>query len=59
MLIHENPRANKIYHKTMPINSVITIEPGIYDVSLGGVRVEDTIVLTKTGCNVLTAKVPK
>jgi Xaa-Pro aminopeptidase len=59
LLIHENPRANKIYHKPLPVNSLVTIEPGIYDSSIGGVRVEDTIVLTANGCKVLTSKSPK
>jgi Xaa-Pro aminopeptidase len=56
MLIHENPRINKIYHKPLLENSVVTIEPGIYDPSIGGVRVEDTIVVTRNGAKVLTSK---
>jgi Xaa-Pro aminopeptidase len=59
LLIHENPRINKIYHKPLPVNSVVTIEPGIYDSSIGGIRVEDTVIVTKTGCKVLTSKSPK
>jgi Xaa-Pro aminopeptidase len=58
-LIHENPRINKIYHKSLPINSVVTIEPGIYNSKIGGVRIEDTILITKNGCKVLTSKSPK
>ena len=37
---------------------VITIEPGIYLPQWGGVRIEDDILVTKDGCEVLTS-VPK
>jgi Xaa-Pro aminopeptidase len=59
MLIHEEPRNKATNHQPLPANAVVTIEPGIYDVSVGGVRVEDTVVITKTGCRVLTHKAVK
>lgn len=35
-------------------NMCVTLEPGIYIPGLGGVRLEDTVVLTKDGCKALT-----
>ena len=32
----------------------ITIEPGVYIEGLAGIRIEDTVLVTKTGCEVLT-----
>jgi len=37
---------------------VLTIEPGIYIPNLGGVRIEDMVLVTKTGKQILT-KSPK
>jgi Xaa-Pro aminopeptidase len=57
--IHENPRANKTYTGKLVENCVVTVEPGIYDQQICGVRIEDSIVITKNGCKVLTSKCPK
>jgi Xaa-Pro aminopeptidase len=52
--IHEPPRIAKAGAELLQPGMVITIEPGAYIAGRGGVRIEDMVVVTKTGCEVLT-----
>ncbi|MCX8023221.1 MAG: aminopeptidase P family protein [Syntrophorhabdaceae bacterium] len=52
--VHESPSINSLSDGLLEENMVITIEPGIYLPNLGGVRVEDMVLITETGAKVLT-----
>ena len=49
--IHEYPRLQKV---TLKDRQVLTVEPGLYFPGLGGVRLEDVVLVTKTGCRILS-----
>jgi Xaa-Pro aminopeptidase len=51
--IHEAPRVSDLDVELVE-GDVITIEPGLYHPELGGVRIEDTVVVTADGCRNLT-----
>lgn len=52
--IHEAPRIGRRQETPLLPGMVITIEPGAYFEGFGGCRIEDTIVVTSSGCEVLT-----
>ncbi len=52
--IHEPPRLGRRDKTRLEAGMAITIEPGVYMEGWGGIRIEDTILVTAAGCEILT-----
>jgi len=52
--IHESPRVGAGQTTKLQAGMVVTIEPGIYLAGQFGIRIEDMVAVTRTGCQVLT-----
>ena len=52
--IHEAPRVGSSSDATLAAGQVVTVEPGVYLPEHGGVRVEDTLLVTGNGARALT-----
>ena len=49
LAIHENPRVSTSSNTELVSGMAITIEPGVYIPGVGGVRIEDLVVVTEQG----------
>jgi len=52
--IHEAPTLSRLSEDILSPGMVVTVEPGLYIPGVGGVRIEDTVLVTETGFEILT-----
>jgi Xaa-Pro aminopeptidase len=52
--VHEAPRLARTAEGALPIDAVVTVEPGSYRPGWGGVRIEDDVHLAADGPRILT-----
>ncbi|MDD3365118.1 MAG: Xaa-Pro peptidase family protein [Syntrophomonas sp.] len=52
--IHEIPRLSPLSDDILQEGMVVTVEPGVYIPGWGGVRIEDTVIVKKGGCEIIT-----
>jgi Xaa-Pro aminopeptidase len=58
MEVHEAPRLSRNGDAALAPGNVVTVEPGVYLPGRGGVRIEDLVVVTEDGRDVIS-RTPK
>ena len=52
--VHERPKISPLSREELQAGNVVTIEPGLYLPTVGGVRIEDDVLITDAGCKLLS-----
>jgi len=53
--VHESPRLSQTSDQVLEVGDVVTVEPGVYLRGRFGVRIEDLVTVTDTGCRNFSA----